>query len=414
MFLSYLTSLTLLSILIGPKFDIGNRGHVRLEDILLIILSFLIITHLLYYRDLKIKKILIIPLAYFFYSFAITLVRYVGGSIDINAFVFWGKEFQYWVLFLGAYFTYRYRPRLLWKTGILAAIVIIVHGFLGYFTSNFGPYGQGVVAIGEGDSPSLSGLTFSLLCIFLFSLSRLRDVKYKRSFLRFILISLFFLTLMTASRVSIILISSFFIFIWAFRVGLPKAKIWLEHKPRILPRILFIVLILSFLFSMAFLFSSNIFRNIAIHFADPLFNRVFRRLSYISSDMLSERLVNLSKLNSPLSALFGLGRGALNMENGRLRSFTLSADSSYIRNIVEIGIFGSLIWFFVFWKYVLIFIKDKKTLVLYSSILFSYLFISISGEPFLLSKSASMFWIILGILLAHREYSCLQQTKRIL
>jgi len=377
--LSYLACLLLLSLYLTSDINIGGVG-LRVDDYIAIFMTIglfsIIYSKKGYFKNVSIIKWLVIYLSY---CFLITLSHLIFNDLNPILILYFIKEIQYFVYFFIFYHlsrNYSIFENHFKKYFLFVALLTIGWGVFQLITGNiFGYYGIGIISI---SAPSQSGIVLFLTSLFLFYMSL--TIKEKRkSFLPTIvsLISVA-LTFATISRTAIsVLIGIIIVYLlismfrrWNFK------KIFIGVCFSILLTPLGITLI-----------------------GDKLGYSILERFSRFGQGAAGRMDFWKSFLeqSSTLGHIFGNGKGFMQEIVG---TFTLKADSQYVRLILEVGVIGLVLWLLMLGSILIFSIKHLKISYYDSLFLFlltlSFMIVGITQEGYLVSIQGSLYWIISG------------------
>jgi hypothetical protein len=370
-----------------PKIYYGSI-HFRYEDLLTF---FLFITVLF---TLK-KDYFYVSFTFFIYMAYIsffTLLNVIVSNANPYSIIILGKELQYFLVFLLILFSVD-KPRLdtMIKFFLTPAIIfVVIFAIFSLYTDNRGAYGLRYV---NDIAPSTSAIAYFnflfLAIILMFYYFRKNSLFFTYIFLLSAIV-LFISFIATASRTAF-LVSLLMVVLFPFHV----------MKFRYAVSIL-ILLLLSLL--LVYFNRFDIHTYVSLNKPDSsIFYIVNGRLNSLlllfdNYEVLQGARVNswkdaLSHVNS-WNIFFGNGRGFFSATDGMKG---LGTDSQVTRNIVEIGVIGTSLFFLTLMT-PLKYLKDiwKSLYILY---LFLYLFWSLAAEIFLISKGGQMFWLVCGVLL---------------
>lgn len=413
-----LLPLILLALAIGlsPSFPAGTFGgdktiELRVEDFLMVILGVIWIASFLISRKEKVKKppLLFPILVWVGIGFFSTTLSILLGKLNFSqGFFYFFKEIQYFFIYF--YFFYHLKKikvaksliKILMFLGGANVLYILyqnltnkVTGDLYYFFSHLNPPGDnyGASALCEmGVFPK--GMFFLLLFIFflnifLYYFSKLKISKLKKVFLFFGVIAPGYGVFSSGSRTSFLglllaaFLSLFFLFL----------------KKRNCKQFLLIVLILLF-FAGIFLVIPDPFTGsgrIIKTFSSPKIVLSEIRRSRIDS-AIAPTFKKIMEEKNLLLPFFGFGKGYIG-----------EGHNQYLLYFVWVGIMGLFVFFWLIFnilrKSFKAFLKSGEGfLVGMSSGLFvatiSMLFCGLASDPFVVVKSAEVYWMFAGITMA--------------
>lgn len=361
--------LILLSIFILPRLYLDR---IRLEDIVSPLLILLVIIYN-YKSNFKLFNI------YFWFVFSVTTIGLILAYIPIQGFVIFLKELQYFIfgVFLFSFFINEKNKQFVDKTILIFSISTIVYGLYQLISGTQAYYG--IRAINE-ISPSLSAWTINILLFYMSSKDLLLSINRKYIFL--INSLLFLLVIFVGSRTGLVIGVIFYLRYIFITSSFKKT---------------FPVAIIAILIAIA----------VAPVYFPNFLNTLNRYATFSSTESISEgynprresfewRTKDLYKLESAYSVLFGYGRGFGNMdpEAGlrKWRGFSMVVDSMYLRNYLEIGLLGSLL-FLIALLYTSFRYFDRPTAI---CVLLALLLSFFSMESWLISKPGFFFWLMLA------------------
>ncbi|MBB5174559.1 hypothetical protein [Texcoconibacillus texcoconensis] len=241
----------------------------------------------------------------------------------------------------------------------------------------FGFYGIGTIS--EGASSQSGGLFLVISLLFLYQSSIHVKNKLKLYFLFCSIISMF-LTLATVSRTAI---SAMLIVLIIY----------------ILYKLLFSKLNLIYTFtSMVVVATCSL---LVFKYFTPILEYVERRLVSGFDSGANTRQNKWDRLLSEsdnIGLVFGNGKGFTQTLTG---GFTLSADSQFVRLILEVGYIGLVLWFIpiiLLITFALVHLKrytsESLSIIL---LILAFLIMSVTHEVFLVTIQASIFWIMISL-----------------
>ena len=390
------------AIALSPSFSAGEiEGgrviEIRAEDILIVILGLVWIANFLISGRKKVEKPpLFFPiLAWLGIGFFSVLTNWIFMNIGFSrGFFYFLKEIEFFFLYF--YLFYHLKSlgsvKFIINTWILLGLVNVswvVYQLIKGIKPGVGAYGPGF--LGEPLGPLPSGGFFLILFVFFLNILiyyflNLNISKFKKGILTVTAISPAIGVFSSGSRASFLALILTFLF-YSFKKGFLKTFL-LGFLIIIFISIIFI----SSPLEKRFLNIEQIFWNLSPE------NPVSRTSIWIS------QLSEASKY--PLFFLFGLGKSTVLISE--------ESHSQYVRNFIETGIIGSLIFL------ILIFVIIKKSWQGFSSrkdslliglssgllvVTLTLLFISISAEAFLVVKIAEVYWFFAGLTMATLTFS---------
>lgn len=365
----FLILLILLSIFVLPRLYLDR---IRLEDFISPLL--LILVFIYDYRSkFKIFNI------YFIYVFLVTIIGLIINFIPIQGFIIFFKELQYFIfgVFLFHFLNSNKQKFFVDRVILVISIITIGFGLFQLITGTRAYYG--IRAINE-ISPSLSAWTINILLFYLGS----RDLlfSFSKKYLFVLNSLLFLLVIFVGSRTGLVIGVIFYLrYIFHtsnFRKTVPITAIMLLIAISVVP-----VFFPNFLRTLDRYASFSNTTNLTAGY-DP---RI---------ESFAWRTKELHNIETAYSFFFGYGRGFGNMDPDRglkeWRGFSMVVDSMYLRNFLEIGVLGSILFFIAFiftsFKYL-----DRITAI---CILLSFFLSFFAMESWLISKPGFFFWLILA------------------
>jgi len=385
--------LLIMAIAFSPSFSAGviEGGRVievRVEDVLIVILGLAWVANFLISKREKIKRPpLFLPiLAWLGIGFFSILINWIFMNIGISrGFFYFLKEIEFFFLYFYVFYHIKNlnsAERIInfWViTGILNTCLIIYQLIAGIGYGNYGPS----MFMEEGPLPSggfFLILFANLFNVFLYYYSRLKLSKIKKIVLALCILSLPVGIISSGSRTSILglmLVVILSLFFYQFKYGALKS--------------IFVILGLLIIIGVIFYFVSDKVPYILNLQPERALRSIDQRAE-IWDSQLKAMPDNL------FYYFFGMGKSVLLTSD--------ESHSQYVRNFIETGIIGSLIFFFLI--FVIIkkafggFLLKKEPLLigLSSGLLVStiaMLFISIAAEGFLVVKINEVYWFFAAI-----------------
>lgn len=387
-----LSIISLIGLLFFPRLLLGSGAKIRLEDIVYFLLLFILLFRILIGR-FAIYKEFVLPFIYFLYPFMISLARAVGGmEWGFWFIVFWAKEFQYFILFIVfCYLAAANKMKYIFGAIILLIVLNDMVGLYKIIKGINDYYGIGAAFI-EKDAPSIAGQVYLGCALFASLMWYLKVVQKK--YLKVIMFALFVISavccLATGSKSNgfgiIIFIVSFFVFHDIF--ALPGKK----------------MLIRKIVKWGAVIGITGIITSLVIYQWDfKVFNRINlvrlrNPIESTSARYKYDLMPKLRKIDGLFDYITGVGYMAGQTNNFQVH-FTSAYDNQFIRNVLVLGIIGSIIWLIMLGKFGWDFRGSPRMFVFYCTMLVSYLAMGNGIESFGASKSGPFFWIITGILI---------------
>jgi len=388
--------LLVIAIAFSPSFSAGViKGgriiEIRVEDVLIVIFGLAWIAGFLISKKEKIKKppLLLPILAWLGIGFFSILINWIFMNIGISrGFFYFLKEVEFFFLYFYVFYHIRNYDSVksilhFWVIVGVISIGLIVFQFI--MGTRYGAYGPSMF-MEKGPLPSGGSfliLFANLFNIFLYYYSRLKLSKIKKIILSLGILSLPIGIISSGSRTSIlglILVVVLSLFFYQFKYGALKS--------------VFIMLVLLIIIGVIFYFVSD-------------------QVPYILN-LMPERALNSINIRSGIWKaqvktmpenlfyyFFGMGKS--------VRLYAEESHSQYVRNFIETGLIGSLIFFFLIFVIIkkafrgFLLRKEPLLIGLSSGLLVStiaMLFISIAAEGFLVVKINEIYWFFVAITMA--------------
>lgn len=358
-----------LSIFVLPRLFL-NR--VRLEDFIFPILIFMVI-------GWGIRSKFRLFNRYYLFVFIVTLIGFVQNYIPIQGFIIFIKELEYFIfgIFLFSVFAderlKQYSDRII----LLIALATIGYGFY-QLAGGIRAY-YGIRAINEL-SPSLSAWTINILLFYLGSKGLVLRIKTRPLFI--INTFLFILVAFVGSRTGII-------------VGLLFYLKFIIYNTNIKLTVPISIISLFILISIAPIFFPNFIRTFDRY--DSFSNSANLEESFNPrKESFAWRNKNLENFETTYSYFFGFGRGFGNMDPDyglrEWRGFSMVVDSMYLRNYLEIGMLGSILFLLALVLTSFKFLDRSSAIIM----LLAYLLSFFTMESWLISKPGFFFWLIIA------------------
>lgn len=396
------------AIALSPSFSAGQIEEekvriieIRIEDILLVILGLIWLANFLISGRKKIEKppLLFPILAWLGIGFFSLLTNWIFMNIGFSrGFFYFLKEVEFFFLYFYLFYHIKSRDsvKFIVKTwlilGVLNILLVVSQFIRG---TRVGAYGPGIF---KERGPFPSGGFFLILFIFLFNVLlyyyfRLKISKIKKIILSLAILSLIIGVISSGSRtailglVSAVILSTFF---YQLKQG--------GLKPFFIG--LIVLLVMGVIF---YLLSEKVFYILGLA---P--EHAFKSLD-IRIEIWERQLVAF--LDTPFNVLFGLGKSVW--------LTTEESHNQYVRNFIETGIVGSLIFF------ILIFAIIKKAFQGFSSgktplsiglssgllvATFVMLFTSIAVEGFLVVKPNEVYWFFIALTMAVLSFNKVKEN----
>lgn len=382
-----------IAIAFSPSFSAGvieggRNIEIRVEDILIVIFGLAWIASFLISKKEKIKKppLLLPILAWLGIGFFSILINWIFMNIGISrGFFYFLKEIEFFFLYFYIFYHMKNINSAeciinLWIIVGVVNICLIVFQFI--TGTKYGAYGPSMF-MERGPLPSGGSfliLFASLFNVFLYYYSCLNLSKIKKIILLFGILSLPIGIISSGSRTSVfglILVIVLSLFFYQFKYRVLKS--------------IFIALGLLIIIGVIFYFVSD-----RVPYVSNLMpERTFESLN-VRSRIWEAQIETMPE--NLFYYLFGMGKS--------VRLYTEESHSQYVRNFIETGLIGSLIFFFLIFviikKAFRAFLLRKEPLLigLSSGLLVStitMLFISIAAEGFLVVKINEIYWFFTAI-----------------
>ncbi len=385
-----------MAIAFSPSFSAGviEGGRIieiRVEDILLVILGLAWIANFLISKKEKIKKpTLLLPiLAWLSIGFISTLVNLSLTNIDISrGFFYFLKEIEFFFLYFYVFYHIKNINSAeciinLWIIVGVVNICLIIFQFI--TDTGYGTYGPSMF-MEKGPFPSGGSfliLFANLFNVFLYYYLHIKLSKVKKIILLLAILSIPIGVISSGSRTSIlglILVVVLSLFFYQIKYGVVKSVFTL----------LGLLIIIGIIFSFV---SGKVPYILGLQPEKVLGSIIVRSGIWKAQiETMPEKLFYY---------LFGMGKS--------VRLYTEESHSQYIRNFIETGLIGSLIFFFLIFVIIkkafrgFLLRKDPLLIGLSSGLLVStiaMLFISIVAEGFLVVKINEIYWFFAAITMA--------------
>lgn len=395
--LLFFALLSLLGIFFFPRYEFVANANIRLEDVSFVFLFSILACRILTGK-FKLYIDLCLPLVYLMFPFFISLIRAITGEEwGYSFFVHWGKEFQYYIFFvMFYYFSLKGKTNAIFRWLIFLVLLNVVVGSYKIITQAVDYYGIGAMFFES--SSSLSGQIYHVGAIIALLIKCFGNIQRRcvRNFISLLIVLSFVCCLATESKSSSIGVSAFFVIFYILR-DISSIKILGQLLTKSIKWIMIFIMGVVFLYLMIYKLDYQKYDYVDLRrLRSPVESLALRY-----SDVIVPKL---ARLEGPVDYLAGVGYLGGQIP-GRHISFGSAYDSQYIRNLLVLGAFGSLIWIVMLFRFGWSLREDKKLLIFYFALVGSYLAVGLGIESFQMSKSGPMFWIISGMLLgmAQRE-----------
>jgi hypothetical protein len=356
------------------------HGNFRVEDVMTPALFLGVI--------LTLNKILLkdsfLPVIYISYAILITSIYVFFELLPFKALLIVGKELQYILIFLlmlGLSPDKR-SEKFLYYLITSFLLIQVISGLFLLFNGVRGYYGVGYFT---EKSPSLGMLMYFHGLV----LSTFMYIRYKKNLFLFLTVILFILTFSVGSRTGQFIAIIFILSLIAMNF---EIKFFLFSTLLILSLIIY----LNFqeIYNILYYIKTD---NLALDGAISRFATLLNFSETIQGSRFNSwKSVFLQAINS--EPIFGCGRGCAHMSNGTF-SIGMGSDNQYLKNFMEIGLIGSVIFFITCLNLLFSFFRNKKLFNLYFAYLLSLAFAGFTMELWQLSKGGSLFWFTSGLLI---------------
>ncbi len=373
---------------ITPKFYLFDEFGLRGEDILLPFTFLLFLAVLPKLKELDFPKLHRAIIAYFAYVIVQGLIlSSLTGALKYFAVVTM-KQLQYFMVFYLLLYTFKFTElkkitmkfiSILVGANLAWALFQIVTGRQAFYMWRAGRprIAYGIGAVGE-TFPHQAAAVF-LFC-FLFSYFH-RTVRSRKLFMALSSAAVF----MTMSRITIAAWV-----ICALYIVLTNKRLKAVFKKPAAAFILAVMVIISGYTADRILssYDKGSYESLKSRFSRKNLSRgVEKRKDHLQMHLFNEHYL----AHAPLNSATGMGRG---YANTAIDSWRMAGDSGYLRDFVEIGLFGLFL-------HLLIYIRAGQYAGFkrYFVVFLPYLILSITYEAFLMSKSGLIILILTAILL---------------
>jgi hypothetical protein len=385
-----------LAIALSPSFVVGEISggreiEIRLEDILIAVFGLLWIAEFLILKTKKIKRPpLFLPiLAWLVIGFLSVLTNWFFSTLALDrGFFYFLKEIEFFFLYFYFFFYLKRIGDVKLLLNVWFILGVVNAGYVFYqiiLKTGFGEYGAR--AINEwGAFPS--GSFFVMLFLFFINIFAYYYASLKMSILKKIILGVLVLcfsagAFSSASKTSFLaLILSFALFAVLFFVKKRNIKLFLIC---ILAAVLLVFLLDLVLSNI----STTVRLEDAFSVKDVLYGYSRGRISVIKTFWNDV-------LNTPWY-YYLIGRGG---------GFVHEAHNQFLRNLIEVGVIGSMIFLFLLFHIAALSLysffksKDPLKIALSSGLLtitFAMFFFSFATEPFIVVKLSEAYWVFVAI-----------------
>lgn len=365
----------LASLFLFPSVSVGGIG-LRVDDFIVVLLSlFLVYLLLNNYNSIHtpINKLIFY---YIIYVLLITITQILINNLSTIYLLFAIRELQYLIYFFSFVYIMKYEwfrenfKRLFLCLSIITMVWVL---YQLAFNANVGFYGTGLIS--ESGSSQSGGVFFIISMFFLYLINI--NYKLKERTLYFLLfIGSAGMLITTMSRTAIMafgVVYFIYLIFTLFRLSTKRIIITIYATALASPLVYFLV-------------------------KDEI-EGILHRMNAISGGT-NTRLLKWEYLLSYVSDLgfvFGEGRGFAQTMTGGL---TLGTDSQYVRNVMELGYVGSVLFILLILSILVFAFRHLKTF--YGESLFiilitcGFMVMSITHEVFLVTMQASFYWTLIG------------------
>lgn len=390
-FLSFLVYAFFLCVMVSPRLPLGELT-LRMEDFLLpfaLIFSAGLIWHGKNHHSSALTAFVTV---YYVYALAISAVLFVFGELGIRAFLYMGKETLFFLQFFLV---------ILWGQKLggfrsferFSLVLIVLNVGFGFFQILSGQwYGfYGIGSIGDSASAASGNAYFICLVVAIYLFSSKPGI-----WLFLLCFSAMLCLIATISRTFVL---GALVFVGVLLMFYLAPVIFnLINKGKLPGIFLFFFLAIGLLLPFSSVFHEKIVK------LTVLTTRVTERFFKISSAVAVRADKSLEQLE-PFTGIYILtGRGKSFPEHLKGTS-TLGVDNQYIRNLLEIGVIGSALWFCMIFSLARSFFVNRLTneTVFFAAFLITYLIMGIPLEVFQTARSGSFFWFMSGYLLVKQK-----------
>ena len=373
--ITFLAYLLLISLFFIPGFSLGGIG-LRLDDVITIFLTLFILISIYKKSNDMYSPINKTIFAYTSYVISITIIGVFLDNLPSFLIFYSIKEVQYFVYFFSFIFVMKNKWNRDNFNKIFMCLSLLTMAWGGYqllFDASVGFYGIGLIS--ETSSSQSGGVFFLISIFFLYLINS--EYKFKKRVVYFILflgsIGMLFATI---SRTAILAFAISYVIYLGFTIFRMSTK-----------RIIISVYTLTLVAPVLYLILKG------------YLERILFRISHIDTgaNVREEKWSYLLSHGTNFDFLFGGGRGFAQTITG---GTTLSVDSQYVRNILEVGYIGSALFITVIIAIVIFALRNIKKHYAESLFLIlitcGFLVMSVTHEVFLVTIQASFFWTLIG------------------
>lgn len=391
------------------SFTAGKAGtkaiEIKVEDILLLVLGLIWIANILLAGQRSFKKppLLFPILAWVGIGLFTVLANWIFMNIGLGkSFFFFLKEIEFFFLYF--YLFYHIRSvdsvKFIIKVWIFLGLVNIawvIYQIVNNITK-YSYYGPG--AIGEGKGPLTSGGFFLLLFLFFFNLLIFHYYKLNISKLKKAVITVFAVSpvlgiFTSGSRTALAGLFFSLIFIGLFYL--------IKHKKKLKAFLIIILMLIILITSLSFIFDNVRGAKRGMNF--------YKKIAWELSQDSDVTRFNIWKINTaeflkqPLFMFFGMGKSVI-LTYG-------DSHNQYVRNFIETGIVGFLIFFFLIFiilkKSLQAFLHEKDSFIVglcagHFIATLTMLVISLVADAFMLVKLAETYWFFTALTMVTLYY----------
>jgi len=387
--LSYIVIfMTILSVFISPRIYFELYTF-RLEDIIFPIMLFSLLLLMMNKVSMP-KDVVYLWLTYLFYSVVVSIYTYYVYS-DIRVLFYLGKEAQFFIVFLFLYIWLlsgdNSSIKVLYVERVVKLLIYanLIYGWFQILSRNYFGY-YGIASLGEQASAASGATYFACLVFATYFLLK----QY----------SLVHLILFTASFTCVFAsISRSFIgasLIFLFTVVLFELYPLLKRKTSIKNAIYFVI------FLLLLFITYGVYYETYTQIAYRVLNRL--EVDKVINDFLLVRFnnwkIHYQLISDGYTFVFGAGKSYPEIV---ANSNQLYIDNQYLRNLIEIGLIGLLLWLAKLWVLYRNFSKYSRIIFpkrVFYGLITGYLYAGVFLEVFQTARSGFFFWFIAGFLLA--------------
>lgn len=395
--MNVLVYIVFLAVMISPRIGFGSIS-LRLEDFVFPLVFLLITCLALFSSRLSISKKVWIPIFfYLFYNICMSCLFCFMGELGWRAVLYLLKECLFFsqfilVLFWGQATGICQRVFNFEKFIILLILINILYGCFQIFSGQwFGFYG--VASIGDQASAASGNAFFICFVLSIY----LRMQGYGILLTIFALIS--FLCLVATFSRTFIVGGMVFLFLLLLPF-LARLLIRLFANGSIARGVFKLTVLAVIFLGIANIFASESEKISAV--GDKLIFRL-GKVSDAAEYRGSKSIRQLELIENLWFLIWGRGKGFPEWVKG---TSILAVDNQYVRNLMEMGLAGTFIWFVLIFKIAGRFNFDLsfgREGMFWLAFLATYLIMSIPLEIFSTARSGAFFWLLTGYLLVKQK-----------